>query len=55
MTHKRALDRTFDKMSGDWKYNNHRLNQAVRFIKKAVKSDKKRKVEKASRKRNRNK
>lgn len=50
---KNAVDRTIDKLAGDWSGNNYRLGKALQFIKKATKSDKKRKIEKASRKRNR--
>lgn len=48
-----AVERTRQAMRDAWENDNGRKNQAARFIKKALKSDKKRKMEKVSRKRNR--
>ena len=50
---KSAVERTLDAIEGRWSNNNKRISQGIRFVKKAIKSDKRRKQEKASRKRNR--
>jgi hypothetical protein len=48
-----AVERTLAAMNGRWAGDNGRLNQARAFIKRAKRSDAKRRAEKASRKRNR--
>lgn len=50
-----ALERTEEAIKTKWAGDNARINQAKQFIKKAQKSDKKRKIEKQSRKKNRKK
>ena len=50
---KTALERIESAIHTKFVGDSARINQAKQFIKKAKKSDKKRKIEKASRKRNR--
>lgn len=48
-----AVARTLAAIREQWQGNNGRINQARAFIKRAKKSDRRRRQEKASRKRNR--
>lgn len=48
-----AVERTLAAMNTQWRGDNGRLNQARAFIKRAKKSDARRRMEKATRKRNR--
>lgn len=48
-----ALNRTIEHINRNWKGNNKRIAQALWFIKRCKTRDKKDKLEKASRKRNR--
>lgn len=50
---KRAIPRTLDMLNGAWLGNTVKENKAKWFLNRAKKSDKKKKLEKASRKRNR--
>jgi hypothetical protein len=50
---KSAMQRTLEAIGSTWKGDPGRQAQGLRFVKKAKKSDRKRKAEKASRKRNR--
>ncbi len=48
-----AVERTLAAVHGKWAGNAGRINQARAFVKRATKSDQRRKLEKQSRKRNR--
>lgn len=50
-----AVDRTADAILTHWRGDNGRINQGVAFIKRALKSDERRKREKAARKAQRGK
>jgi hypothetical protein len=48
-----AVERTLAAIHNTWEGNNGRINQARAFVKRAKKSDARRRIEKATRKKNR--